>query len=169
MMAALRAFLASVPHSPFPIPDIHMRTLIAPLVPFAIWIGVLELPVPLLEAHPPDTIAGFVSLAVALTGLTVGVYRLGVWREQMNSTKSNVTAEVARHREESHQHFTAIERRLTSIEQHIRLSSAGGVDDRAQLERWKGRVDATLEMLDETLDEIADRMEALAAPEEAPT
>ena len=68
----------------------------------------------------PDSIGSLVSIAAALTGLTVGVYRLGIWREQMNSTKSSVTGEVVRQREEVRQHLVAIDRRLTSIERYIR-------------------------------------------------
>jgi hypothetical protein len=76
---------------------------------------------------------------------------------------------VARHREGSARHFAAIERRLTSIERHIRLSAGGGVAHRAQLERRKGRVGATLEMSDRTLGEVGDRIEAVVAQQEAPT
>ena len=118
-----------------------MRPVMASLLPFIIWLGVLQVPIRPFDAHPPDSVGGLVSVAAALTALTVAVYRLGVWREQMSNTKSNVTAEVARHREESTQHFLAIERRLASIEQFI----TGGVEQRAVLERWQGRVDSTLE------------------------
>jgi len=118
-----------------------MRPFVASLLPFAVWLGILQLPLRSFEPRPPDSVGGLVSVAAALTGLTVAVYRLGVWREQMNNTKSNVTAEITRHREESMQHFAAIERRLASIEQYI----SGGVEHRALLERWQGRVDTTLE------------------------
>jgi hypothetical protein len=112
------------------------------MLSFVLWLGVLQgLQPPLrpLEPHPPDTIAGLLSIAAALAGLTVAIYRLGIWREQMNNTKSSVTADVARHREESMHHFVAIEQRLTSIEQYIRQSISGGVEQRALLERWQGR------------------------------
>ena len=69
-----------------------MRFLMATIVPFVLWLGVLQAPLPLLEPHPPDSIGTLLSMAAALTGLTVAVYRLGVWREQMNNTKSSVTA-----------------------------------------------------------------------------
>jgi len=127
-----------------------MRPIMASLLPFVIWLGVLQVPLRPFEAHPPDSPGSLVSIAAALTGLTVAVYRLGVWREQMSNTKSNVTAEVARHREESAQHFVAIERRLASIEQHI----TGGVEQRASLERWQGRVDTTLETHGRRIDTL---------------
>jgi len=133
-----------------------MRTLFTPLIPFVVWLGVLQLPVRPLDIHPGDTVPGLVSVAAALTGLTVAVYRLGVWREQMNITKQNVTAEVARHREEARQHFANIERRLASIERYI----TGGVEHRASLERWQGRVDSTLEGHTRRLDTLAEQQGA---------
>jgi hypothetical protein len=131
-----------------------MRFLIASLLPFVVWLGVLhgvQEPMHTMEPHAPDSLGALLSMAAALAGLTVAIYQLGVWREQMNNTKSNVTAELARQREESAQHFVAIERRLTSIEQHV----SGGMDHRALLERWQGRVDATLETHARRIDSLA--------------
>ena len=135
-----------------------MRTVFASLVPFVVWLGVLQLPVRPLDLHPPGTAAGIASVAAALTGLTVAVYRLGIWREQMNVTKQNVTAEVARHRDEASQHFANIEHRLASIERHI----AGGVEQRASLERWQGRVDTVLEARGRRIETLAAQQEAAA-------
>ena len=135
-----------------------MRPIMAAILPFVLWLGLLQglqSPLHSLEPRPPDSIGGLMSVAAALAGLTVAVYRLGVWREQMNSTKSNVTAEVARQREESAQHFVAIERRLTSIEQYIRQYVSDGVEHRALLERWQGRVDTTLETHARRLDALS--------------
>ena len=135
-----------------------MRTIFTPLIPFVLWLGVLQLPVRPLDLHPTDSAGGMISVAAALTGLTVAVYRLGIWREQMNVTKQNVTAEVARHREEANQHFANIERRLASIERHI----TGFVEQRASLERWQGRVDTVLEAQSRRLDTLAAQQEAAA-------
>ena len=44
----------------------------------------------------------------------------------MNNTKSSVTGEVVRQREEVRQHLVAIDRRLTSIERYIRQCPRGG-------------------------------------------
>ena len=131
-----------------------MRFLMAIIVPFVLWLGVLQVPLRPLEPHPPDSIGSLLSMAAALTGLTVAVYRLGIWREQMNNTKSSVTAELARHREESAHHFVAIERRLTSIEEYMRQYVSDGVEHRALLERWQGRVDTTLETHGRRIDAL---------------
>jgi hypothetical protein len=133
-----------------------MRFLMTCILPFVIWLGLLQGP---LEPHPPDSLGGILSVAAALTGLTVAVYRLGVWREQMNSTKSNVTAELARFREDSDRHFVTVERRLFSIEQRI----TGVIDERAALERWQGRVDTTLETHGRRLDALS----SPSSPQEA--
>ena len=135
-----------------------MRTILAPLIPFVVWLGILQLPVRTLDLHPADTTGGMISVAAALTGLTVAVYRLGIWREQMNITKQNVTAEVARHREEANQHFANIEHRLASIERHI----SGVVEQRASLERWQGRVDTVLEAHGRRIDTLAAQQETAA-------
>src|SRR5579884_937613 len=115
-MAALRAFTILDPRSSTLDQESLMRPIAASILPFLIWLGLLQ--VPLRPFEPPDSVGALVSIAATLAALTVAVYRLGVWREQMSNTKSNVTAEVARHREESMGHFLAIERRLAAIEQH---------------------------------------------------
>ena len=133
-----------------------MRTIFTPLLPFVVWLGILQLPVRPIDVRPGDTTGAMISVAAALTGLTVAVYRLGIWREQMNVTKQNVTAEVVRHREEANQHFANIEHRLASIERHI----TGVVEQRASLERWQGRVDTVLEGHGRRLDTLAAQQEA---------
>ena len=135
-----------------------MRALItlfrAPLVPFLLWLGVLQSPIAqvrTLEPHMPESFPGLLSIAATLAGLTVAVYRLGVWREQMNNAKDNVTAEVARHREEANQHFAAIEWRLASIERYV----ATGAEQRVALERWQGRVDVAIESQGRRIDAMS--------------
>jgi putative heme iron utilization protein len=126
-------------------------------IPFAIWLGVLQMPNG--QAHTLGEFGSLVSFAVALTGLTIAIYRLGVWREQMNNTKNNVSVEVARNRDESNEHFGALERRLTSIDGHI----AAAVEQRAAMERWQGRVDATLQTHDRRLDQLGTHRQGIAA------
>jgi hypothetical protein len=133
-----------------------MRSLLFPVLPFVVWLGILQLPVRTIDPRAPDDLATLLSLAAGLTGLTVAVYRLGVWREQMNNAKQNVGAQVARHREEANQHFANIEQRLGTIERYV----AGGVEQRVALERWQGRVDTTLES-------HARRLDALSSEEDA--
>jgi hypothetical protein len=94
-----------------------MRTL---ALPFAIWVGVLQLPP---SNQSPVTLAAtatLLSAAAALAALSVGIYRLGVWRQEMSNTKDNVGAEIVRHREESAQQFGNIDRRLAAVELRLR-------------------------------------------------
>ena len=75
------------------------------------------------------------------------VYRLGVWRQEMVNTKHNIGAEIARYREESAEHFTRLERRFAAIERFIDAAT----EHRVGIERWQGRVDTTLEAIDDSL------------------
>ncbi len=92
-----------------------MRTL---ALPFAVWVGVLQLPP---ASQAPVSLAATATLlsAAALSGLTVLVYRLGVWRQEMYNTKHNVGAEIARYRVESTQQFEQIHRRLGALERRL--------------------------------------------------
>ena len=67
--------------------------------------------------EPAHTITTVLTTASELAGLTVLVYRLGVWQAEMQHTKSNVGAEVVRLREESRADFARLERRFVSVEQ----------------------------------------------------
>ena len=99
-----------------------MRPLI---IPFAIWVGVLQAPF-----SPDHGVTAVLATASALTGLTVLVYRLGVWRAEMQHTKHNVGAELVRFREESRADFARLERRLAGIERFIAQDRTAG-DNRA--------------------------------------
>ncbi len=100
-----------------------MRALV---LPFAVWVGVLQLP-PASQA-PVSLVATatLLSAALALAGLTVMVYRLGVWRQEMYNTKHNVGAEIARYRVESTQQFEQLHRRLTAVEAGLRRLARRG-------------------------------------------
>ena len=98
-----------------------MRSLI---IPFSLWLAALQLPF-----YPTDirSISGageLVSIAVGLAGLTVAVYRLGVWRQEMRHTKDTVVAELARFRQESHQNFARLERRIDQLEKRWHQEAA---------------------------------------------
>jgi hypothetical protein len=86
----------------------------------------------------------------ALAGLTVLVYRLGVWRAEMQHTKHNIGAELVRFREESRADFARLELRFTSIDQFI----AHSTEQRVASERWQGRVDTGLTALDRRLARV---------------
>jgi hypothetical protein len=84
-----------------------MRTI---LLPSAAWLGVLQAFVaPSATGFGFETVARLVALASVLGSLTVMIYRLGVWRQEMENTKSNVTLGIDR-----------IERRLKAIERRMR-------------------------------------------------
>ena len=84
-----------------------MRTIV---LPSAAWLGVLQAFVPPSAAgFGFETVARLVALASVLGSLTVMIYRLGVWRQEMENTKSNITTGIDR-----------IERRLKAIERRMR-------------------------------------------------
>ena len=115
-----------------------MRALILPL---AIWIGALQV------ALPNQGSTELLSSALALASLTVLVYRLGVWRQEMLNTKHNSGAEITRYREESAERFTRLENRFAAIERYVDAAT----EHRVGIERWQGRVDTTLEAIDDSL------------------
>ena len=81
------------------------------------WLGVLQswnAPAPGIEAS-----ARLVGMAAALGTLTTLIYRLGVWRQEMENTRHNVGAEMRAYRAESSANFGRIERRLDSIDRFI--------------------------------------------------
>src|SRR3954452_11341094 len=101
------------------------------LVSTVAWLGMLQS----WQSVPPTTeqLARLVGIASVLGTLTVFVYRLGVWRQEMENTRHNVGAEVKAHREESAANFGRIERRLEAID-HI---LAGSEQHRARTGRWQ--------------------------------
>jgi hypothetical protein len=78
---------------------------------------------PLAQASPelgvsdPLRLIGTMSV---LGSLAVLVYRLGVWRQEMENTKNNVGAEVRAYREQSAANFERIERRLAVLDRLTR-------------------------------------------------
>ena len=121
-------------------------------ISFAIWLGVLQIPAP-----PPVSLADVAELlgaAGTLAGLTVMVYRLGVWRQEMYNTKHDVGAEIARYREESSRDFARIAQRLDVFDQVV----AAANEYRLDTERWQGRVDTRLEGHDRELTRVSGRL-----------
>ena len=114
------------------------------VVSFAAWLGILQIP---MAVPSPLSVAGTVQLlgaAGAFASLTVMVYRLGVWRQEMYNTKHDVGAEVARYREESLKSFERLERRFTAFDQFV----AHAIEQRVTSERWQTRVESRLERLE---------------------
>jgi septal ring factor EnvC (AmiA/AmiB activator) len=83
-------------------------------------------------------------VASLLGTLTVLIYRLGVWRQEMENTRNNVAAEVKAHREESATNFDRIERRLEAIDHMV----AAAAEDRARFERRQSRAERRLDRLE---------------------
>ena len=121
-----------------------MRTAFsALLLPFAAWLGALQA-IATRSANIEDT-ARFVGLASVLGTVTVLVYRLGIWRQEMENTKHNVGAEVKSHREESTANFDRLERRLEAIDHMITIVS----ERQTHTARWRTRTDRRLDQLEE--------------------
>jgi hypothetical protein len=115
-----------------------MRVLI---LPFALWVGALQ------AIAPTQGGTELLSAAAALASLTVMVYRLGVWRQEMVNTKHNIGAEISRYREESTEQFRRLENRFAAVERFIDAAT----EHRIGIERWQGIVDTTLEAVDDSI------------------
>ena len=121
-----------------------MRTALhALLLPFAAWLGALQA-LAVRAASVDDTVR-FIGIASVLGTLTVLIYRLGVWRQEMENTKHNIGAEVKAYREESTANFDRLERRLEAIDHMIGLST----EHRALAARWQTRTDRRLAHLEQ--------------------
>ena len=117
----------------------------AVILPLAVWIGALQV------GLPNQSGAESLSAAVALAGITVMVYRLGVWRQEMVNTKHNIAAEIAQYRRESAEQYRRLEQRFTAVEKFIEAAT----QQRIGIERWQGRVDTTLDSIGGALNRIA--------------
>ena len=84
------------------------------LLPIAAWLGALQA-----LATPPssaDETVRFIGIASVLGSLTVLVYRLGVWRQEMENTRHNVGEQVKAFSAEMTASFARVERRLDRLE-----------------------------------------------------
>lgn len=88
-----------------------MRATVMPLLSVASWLGVIQA----VPGASADDLARTLGVASVLGTLTVLVYRLGVWRQEMENTKHSVGAEVKAHRDESTANFARLEQRLDGI------------------------------------------------------
>jgi hypothetical protein len=130
-----------------------MLTIRNAVLTFAIWLGVLQSVLPVHDTPPAGTslvsIAQLVGFASVLGSLTVLVYRLGVWRQEMENTKHNVGAEVKAHRDESAANFARLERRLEAID-HVLTAAA---EQRVRVTRWQSRTERRLSRLEGSTDD----------------
>ena len=113
------------------------------LLPFAGWLGALQALTA--RATNADDAVRTVGIASVLGTLTVLIYRLGVWRQEMENTKHNIGAEVKAYREESTANFDRLERRLEAIDHMISLSA----EQRVRIARWRHRTDDRLDTLEQ--------------------
>jgi hypothetical protein len=111
-------------------------------LPFLAWAGALQSVAPTSSAF--DSGARLLGAAGVLGTLTVLVYRLGVWRQEMEHAKHNVGAQLELHRAESAASFERLERRLDAIDHVVSLSS----EQRAADARWRSRTERRLEQLE---------------------
>lgn len=91
------------------------------LLPTAGFMGALE--AMSVTVGSPSDVARLAGLASVLGTLTVLIYRLGVWRTEMENTKHNIGSEVKAYRLETSANFDRLERRLDAIEHVLSLSS----------------------------------------------
>jgi hypothetical protein len=114
----------------------------AMLFPSAAWFGTFEA-----LGGPVGTMEGtarLAGIAGVLGTLTVLIYRLGVWRQEMEYTKHTVGAEVRAHREESTANFERLERRLEAIDHLVTAAN----EYRLRTSRWQARTERRLERLE---------------------
>ena len=107
--------------------------------PFAGWLGALQSVAP--AGATADTVARLIGTAGVLGTLTVLVYRLGVWRQEMENTKHNVGAQV-------HACLARIERRLDAID-HVASIAA---EQRASAARRQASTARRLDRLEQSLE-----------------
>jgi beta-lactamase regulating signal transducer with metallopeptidase domain len=109
------------------------------------WAGALHAwQEPITTSQGASGITQIIGVAGVLGTLTVLIYRLGVWRQEMENTKYNVGAEVRAHREESAANFRRIERRLDAIDHSLGQAA----EQRARSAKWQSRTDRRLERLE---------------------
>ena len=100
--------------------------------------------------------SALLSIASTLAGLSILVYRLGVWRAEMQNTKHSVGAEVARYREESREGFARLERRFEALDQVVVTLN----EQRIAVERLQARTDTELAAMGRRLGDVERRAEA---------
>jgi len=109
------------------------------------WLGALQsLPSSPSAVPNLESATRLIGVASLLGTLTVLIYRLGVWRQEMENTKHNVAGEVKAHREESAANFDRMERRLEAIDHLIAISA----EQRVRTARWHARTERRLDRLE---------------------
>ena len=116
--------------------------LLSLLLPITGWLAALQAASTRVTLEQSARLAG---MAGVLGTLTVLIYRLGVWRQEMENTKHNVGSEVRAYREESAQSFRRIERRLEAVDRLIVAASRY----RLRTAQWQAQTDRRLALLEQ--------------------
>ena len=124
-----------------------MRTAMATVVlPFTAWLGALEATTS--SWGSIETSARLIGIAGVLGTLTVLIYRLGVWRQEMENTRNNVGAEVKAYHAECTATLDRLERRLDAIDHAVSMAA----DFKDVARRRQARTDRRLERLEQYVD-----------------
>lgn len=94
------------------------HALAAVVLPFMAWLGALQATT---TTGSIENTARFIGIAGVLGTLTVLIYRLGVWRQEMENTRNNIGAEVKAYNEQAITNFDRLERRLDAIEHMVEM------------------------------------------------
>src|SRR4051812_34324761 len=112
------------------------------MLAYAGWFGTLQ---SLPTAGTNADLLRVASVAGLLSTLTVFVYRLGVWRQEMENTKNNIGAEVKAYRAESSVNFERMERRLEVIDRVVTTAARRA----ARATRWQARTERRLTSIED--------------------
>ena len=118
------------------------HALAAVVLPFTAWLGALQA---VTTTTGLEDTARFIGVAGVLGTLTVLIYRLGIWRQEMENTKNNVGAEVKAYHEQNIANFDRLERRLEAIDHMVSTAA----DFRSATTRRLSRLDRRLETLEQ--------------------
>ena len=84
------------------------------ILPAAAWLGVLQSAA--LPFFVSESFARSISMAGVLGTLTVLVYKLGVWRSDMENVKHNIAGQVQSSCQESSANFARMNQRLDALD-----------------------------------------------------
>ena len=105
------------------------------------WLGALQSVVGASRLEDATRLAG---IAGVLGTLTVLIYRLGVWRQEMEHTKHDVAAEMKAYRAEAAESFRRLDRRREAID-HLMTAAA---EQRVRAARWQSRTERRIDRLE---------------------
>ncbi|MEO6878456.1 MAG: hypothetical protein ABI205_08250 [Gemmatimonadaceae bacterium] len=122
------------------------------ILPVAAWLGVIQsATVPFFVS---DTYARSIGMAGVLGTLTVMVYKLGVWRSDMENVKHNIAGQVRSLSEESSANFARMDQKLEGFDHLISaVMEQRSIDERRharaarRIARLEARLDARISVV----------------------